>query len=148
MKESIPMSGRTTVILALLLICAVAMAQTGSSSPYGSQGNSVSSADNPITNGPVAEYISDSAATVGWSMHGSGNTSIKYGNDREHMDQTAQATPSKDGSNYHARIEGLMPGTRYYFQVMQNGQPVGGVGTFRTVASGAAPVRSKATIPQ
>ena len=139
------MSGRITVILAVLLICAVATAQTGSSSPSSAQG---STADNPITNGPVAEYISDSAATLGWSMHGSGNTSIKYGNDREHMDQTAQATPSKDGSNYHARIEGLTPSMRYYFQVVQNGEPVGGIGTFRTVASGAAPVRSKATIPQ
>ena len=74
--------------------------------------------------------------------------SIKYGTDRAHLDQTAQATPSKEGTNYHARMEGLNPRTHYYFQVVQNGQPVGGVGTFRTVASGAAPVRSRATIPQ
>ena len=142
------MSGRTTVILAVLLICAVAMAQTGSSSPASAQSNSTSTADNSITNGPVAEYISDSAATVGWSMHGSGDISVKYGTDRAHLDQTAQAIPSKEGSNYHARLEGLAPRARYYFQIMQNGQPVGGVGTFRTVVSGAAPVRSKATIPQ
>jgi hypothetical protein len=35
-----------------------------------------------------------------------------------------------------------------YFQVTANGQPVGGIGTFRTTAAGEQPVQSKAVIPQ
>jgi phosphodiesterase/alkaline phosphatase D-like protein len=64
------------------------------------------------------------------------------------MDQTAEATPGSDPRNYHARLQNLTPETRYYFQVVQNNEPVGGVGTFRTVASGASPIKSRATIPQ
>ena len=58
------------------------------------------------------------------------------------------AIPGSDGRNYHAHLEGLSPSTQYYFQVTQKDEPVGGVGTFRTVPSGAIPVKSKATIPQ
>jgi phosphodiesterase/alkaline phosphatase D-like protein len=74
--------------------------------------------------------------------------SIKYGPDRGHLNQTAEAVLSNDERNYHARVEGLTPETRYYFQIMQKDEPVGGVGTFVTVASGAAPIKSKAIVPQ
>jgi phosphodiesterase/alkaline phosphatase D-like protein len=74
--------------------------------------------------------------------------SIKYGTDRNHLSQSANANQSSDGRNFHAHLQGLRPNTRYYFQVMENGSPVGGVGTFLTVSPGAAPVRSKAVIPQ
>jgi phosphodiesterase/alkaline phosphatase D-like protein len=127
----------------VLLTCVLALPQSGSGS-YGTQTQS-----SQITNGPVAEYVADSKATIGWSVQNSGaNMTVKYGTDRDHMDQTAQATPGSDGRNFHARLQGLSSETRYYFQVMQDNQPAGGVGTFRTVASGAAPVKSRATIPQ
>lgn len=137
------MKKAVTFIAVILLAGVLVVAQTGSGS------YSTESQTQQITNGPVAEYIADSNATIGWSVHNTGsNMSIKYGTDRDHMNQTSQATPGSDGRNFHARLQGLTPETRYYFQVVQSNQPVGGVGTFRTVASGAAPVKSKATIPQ
>lgn len=128
-----------------LLVGVLAVAQTGADN--GSTGTQ--SQNQQITNGPVAEYVADSNATIGWSAReGSGSMSIKYGSDRDHMNQTAEAVPSSDGRNYHVRLQGLMAETRYYFQVMEKNEAVGGVGTFRTVASGASPVKSKAIIPQ
>ena len=73
---------------------------------------------------------------------------MKYGTSRTNMAQSADATHASDGKNHHAKLQGLSPSTRYYFQVPQNGQPVGGVGTFKTTASGEQPVQSKAIIPQ
>lgn len=129
----------------LTLVGAVAMAQTGT----GSSGSSMPSGSQQITNGPVAEYVSESSAVIGWSVPGNpGSMKIKYGSDRDHLNQTADAVPSVDGRNFHARLQSLMADTRYYFQVVQSGEPVGGVGTFRTVASGMPPLKSKAIIPQ
>jgi phosphodiesterase/alkaline phosphatase D-like protein len=137
------MKKAVTLLAVILLAGALAVAQTGSGS------YSTESQTQQITNGPVAEYVADSNATIGWSVHNTGNSmSVKYGTDRDHMNQTAQATPGTDGRNFHARLEGLSPETRYYFQVVENNQAVGGVGTFRTVASGSAPIKSRATIPQ
>jgi phosphodiesterase/alkaline phosphatase D-like protein len=73
---------------------------------------------------------------------------MKYGTTRANMTETAQATDGADGKNHHVRLQGLTPSTRYYFQVTENGQAVGGVGTFKTTASGETPVQSKAVIPQ
>lgn len=137
------MKKAVTLLAVILLAGALAVAQTGSGS-YNTESQA-----QQITNGPVAEYVADSNATVGWSVHNTGNSmSVKYGTDRDHMNQTAEATPGTDGRNFHARLQGLSPETRYYFQVVENNQAVGGVGTFRTVASGTAPIKSRATIPQ
>jgi phosphodiesterase/alkaline phosphatase D-like protein len=73
---------------------------------------------------------------------------VKYGTNRANLSQTAQATDGAEGKNHHARLQGLSPSTRYYFQVTANGQPVGGIGTFKTTAAGDTPVQSKAVIPQ
>lgn len=137
------MKKEITLLAVVLLAGVLAMAQT-----QAGKGPSSMQTENQITNGPVAEYITDSSATIGWSARSSGSMTIKYGTDRTHMNQTAEALPGSDGRNYHARLEGLTPSTQYYFQVMQKDEPAGGVGTFRTVASGATPVKSKATIPQ
>jgi phosphodiesterase/alkaline phosphatase D-like protein len=129
----------------VLLGLVVAWAQTGT----GSSSSSTQSSSLEINNGPVAEVVSDSSATLGWSVSSAaGSMSIKYGTDRDHMNQTADATASSDGRNFHARLSNLSPETRYYFQVTQNGSKVGGVGTFRTTAAGAPPIKSRATIPQ
>jgi len=137
------------LLLLALWIGAVAVAQSGSVPAAGTtQNNSTTAQAEQITNGPVAEIVADSSATLGWSARSAGNMSVKYGAERDHLDQTATATPSADGRNYHARLQGLTPGTRYYFQVMLDGQPVGGIGTFHTTAPGDAPIKSKAIIPQ
>jgi len=133
---------KLTLFIVTFLLCALAAAQTGT------QNNSTMASSQQITNGPVAEVIADSSATVGWSVRSAGNMSIKYGTERDHLTETATATASTDGRNYHAQIQGLSPSTRYYFQVLQDGQPVGGIGTFHTTARGEAPIKSKAVIPQ
>ena len=102
-----------------------------------------------IVNGPVAETVTDSSALIGWATrNAASNTGLKYGTNRTKLDQTAQGTDGSDGKNHHARLQSLQPSTRYYFQVTENGQNAGGVGTFKTTASGETPVQSKAIIPQ
>jgi hypothetical protein len=129
--------------------------QAGSSSsmPQGVSGTSTSSSQSgssdEISNGPVAETVSDSSALIGWSTRNpSSGTGVKYGTNHANLSETAQGTDGADGKNHHARLQGLSANTRYYFQVMENGRPVGGVGTFKTTAAGETPVQSKAIIPQ
>lgn len=125
---------------------------TPSSSSSSMQSGSMSSqsgSSDEISNGPVAETVSDSSAVIGWSTKdAASSTGVKYGTNRANLSQTAQATDGADGKNHHARLQGLSPSTRYYFQVTANGQPAGGVGTFKTTAAGDTPVQSKAVIPQ
>jgi len=141
---------KALLLVTILIMGALVVAQTSSSpSTAAPQDNSgTASQSQLITNGPVAEYVADSSATLGWSVRSAANMSMNYGTDRTRMDQSVDAVASSDGRNYHVRLQGLRPGTRYYFQVMQNGQHVGGVGTFQTVAPGASPIKSKAIIPQ
>ncbi len=101
-----------------------------------------------VTNGPVAELISDNSAVVGWSTKYPGKGTIKFGTDAKHLDQSASAQQGAEGRNHHAKLTGLKPDTNYFFQVFQNGKPAEEVGVFRTVAAGAKPERSNATIPQ
>ncbi|HEV3039560.1 MAG TPA: fibronectin type III domain-containing protein [Candidatus Angelobacter sp.] len=137
-----------TVVL-LTFIMAVAQNNAGKSIPPTQSSQEGNKSSQVITNGPVAELVSDSDATLGWSVSsGAGAMSVKYGTDRKYMNQTADATAGSNGSNFHARLRNLTPETQYYFQIMQNGAPVGGVGTFRTVAAGASPIKSRATIPE
>jgi phosphodiesterase/alkaline phosphatase D-like protein len=142
-----------TLISALVLtvfLGTVVFAQTSPS--YNSSSNSSSSsmsAMQQITNGPVAETVADSNALIGWSSKTpSSSTSVKYGTSRDHLSQVAQATQNSDSKNHHASLSGLSPDTTYYFQVFDNGQPIGGIGTFHTVAMGDKPVQSKAVISQ
>jgi len=122
---------------------------SGSSSMQSSSMSSQSGSSEEISNGPVAETVSDSSAVIGWSTKDPANsTGVKYGTNRANLSQTAQGTDGADGKNHHARLQGLSPSTRYYFQVTSNGQSVGGVGTFKTTAAGETPVQSKAVIPQ
>ena len=129
--------------------------QSGSSAGSSASDTSSTSAQDgssgaqSISNGPVAETVSDSSALIGWSTrNAASNTGLKYGTNRANLTETAQGTDGGDGKNHHARLQGLTPSTRYYFQVTENGEQVGGVGTFKTTASGETPVQSKAIIPQ
>jgi phosphodiesterase/alkaline phosphatase D-like protein len=112
--------------------------------------------DHQINNGPVAEYVSDSNCTIGWSTRVPGTMTLRYGTDPAKMTQTKEAVESNsnsnnnnnDGRNYHVRLDGLTPDTRYYFRVVNAGESISGVGTFQTVAAGDPPIKSKAIIPQ
>lgn len=140
--------------LGFVFVTIVAVCMAAGQSQPGNQSASTMSHDSPattqdqISNGPVAEYISASNCTIGWSASTPGTMTVRYGTDRTKMTKTAEAVASKEGRNYHVRLDGLKPSTRYYFLVMDAGEPISGVGTFETVAQGDAPIRSKATIPQ
>ncbi len=132
-----------------VLLCAAAVAQSSySSSPYNSDGTSKSTTQ-LITNGPVAETVSDSSAFIGWSTkNAASSTEVRYGTRRDRLTETATGTDTTDGKNHHARLQDLKPNTTYYFQVVENGQDQGGIGTFKTVANGDKPIQSKAVISQ
>ena len=98
--------------------------------------------------GRVAEYISDSTATIGWSTGQPANMTVRYGTDRMKLTQTASPSESGEARNHHVHLERLTPGTRYYFQLYEGSERVGGVGTFSTVEKGETPERSKVTIPE
>lgn len=135
-----------SILMAILMLSFAAAAQQS----YGSYQTmpSQTTASNMITNGPVAETVSDSSALIGWSTKNPAETSnIRYGTDRAHMTHTAQVQNNADGKNHHARLENLNPNTTYYFQVVDKGQDVGGIGTFKTVGQGDSPLQSKAVIP-
>lgn len=134
------------VFIGVLSVCLMA-GQSGSDGAIG-QNSMPSTQHQDITNGPVAEYVGDSECTIGWSTSAPGTMSLRYGSDRTKMTHTAQAVDSKEGRNHHARLSDLAPNTRYYFQVIAGGEPVGGVGTFETVAKGDQPIKSRAIIPQ
>lgn len=134
------------LFVSVLAVCFVA----GQSKPASAVGQSsaVSTPDQQITNGPVAEYVSDSNCMIGWSARKSGTMTLRYGVDPAKLTESAEAVESKDGRNYHVRLDGLKPRTRYYFRVLNAGEPISGVGTFQTVAPSDQPITSKATIPQ
>jgi phosphodiesterase/alkaline phosphatase D-like protein len=140
------------VFISVLAVC-IAVGQSESTNKA-AQNSAMSSSttstqDQAITNGPVAEYISDSNCTIGWSTNAPGEgMMLRYGTDRNKMTQTAEVMKSKNGPNYHVRLDGLAPTTRYYFRVLDGGEPISGIGTFQTVAHSDPPVRSKAVIPQ
>lgn len=136
----------TCLFISIFAVCFVA-AQSESGSMAG-QNSAVSTQGQEITNGPVAEYVSDSNCTIGWSSRMEGTMSLRYGTDPAKLTKTAEAVESKNAPNYHVRLNGLTPNTRYYFRVLKAGEPISGVGTFQTVAQEDPPVRSKATIPQ
>lgn len=138
------------ISLAFLFISFLAVCLVTAQTKPGSTGqnSSASTQDQEITNGPVAEYVSDSNCTIGWSTRVAGTMTVRYGTDRDKMTQTAKAVESKNGPNYHVRLDGLTPNTRYYFRVLDAGEPVGGIGTFQTVTHSEPPVTSKAVIPQ
>jgi phosphodiesterase/alkaline phosphatase D-like protein len=135
-------------VISLVVIALLSSSAIAQSRRQNQPKSSATAQEQTITNGPVAESISDSAATIGWETASPGDMTIRYGLDREHMDKTATSKQNADGRRHHATIEGLTPETPYYFQVMQGGEAVGKVGTFNTVANGAAPIKSRATIPQ
>jgi phosphodiesterase/alkaline phosphatase D-like protein len=139
---------RASLVFAFISIFAISFVAAQSTPVSASSQSPAVSTQDQISNGPVAEYVSDSNATIGWSSRTAGPMTLRYGTDRTKMTQTAEAVEGKDARNHHARLEGLKPNTRYYFVVLSGGEPASGVGTFQTVTKGDTPVTSKAIIPQ
>lgn len=69
----------TFVFISVLAVCFMAgQSEPGSKT---SQNSAASTADPQITNGPVAEYVSDSNCTIGWSTSAAGTMTLLYGTD-------------------------------------------------------------------
>ena len=98
-----------------------------------------------IKNGPVLEYVADDNAVVAWTSDKGMNMNVKYGTDRNSLSQTASTT-DMGGTNHRVKLNNLKPSTTYYFQIESNGQPVGSVEQFSTVAQGAQPKRDNTNL--
>ena len=92
---------KTTIslLMAILMLSFAAAAQQSYGS-YPSMPNQ-STATNMITNGPVAETVSDSSALIGWSTRNPAETTnIRYGTDRAHMTSVLRAAAAHPGVSF------------------------------------------------
>lgn len=67
-----------------------------------------------ITQGPVVENVTDSTAIIAWSTNVNAGTTLRYGEDPDNLDKTAQMPWG--GFTHRVFLENLKPGTKYYFQ--------------------------------
>jgi hypothetical protein len=75
---------------------------------------------------PALESATDRTAIIRWAVNAGGGTAkhygiVHYGKDPSNLDRTARSpirwNPQLPGMTYRVRIEGLNPGTTYYFTV-------------------------------
>jgi phosphodiesterase/alkaline phosphatase D-like protein len=78
-----------------------------------------------IVKGPALESATHDTAIIRWTVNTGGGTAnhygiVQYGTDPNNLDQTARS-PNRWNRNlpnvYRVRIDGLTPGTTYYFTV-------------------------------
>jgi hypothetical protein len=67
-----------------------------------------------ITNGPVVENVTDTTAEIAWSTNVNAGTSLHYGTDSSHMDQTAGMPWG--GLTHRVSLKNLKPNTTYFFK--------------------------------
>lgn len=90
-----------------------------------------------IIDGPALESATDHSAILRWSANARGGTAVHYGvvryrTDPQHLSQTAKS-PNRWNKNlpyviYRVRVDGLQPGTTYYYtvdMVQANGTSIG-----------------------
>jgi pantothenate kinase len=75
-----------------------------------------------ITHGPVVENVTDTTAEIAWSTNVNSGTSLHYGTDPTHLDQTAGMPWG--GFTHRVLIKNLKPNTTYYFKA-ESGQAQG-----------------------
>ncbi|HYG99135.1 MAG TPA: fibronectin type III domain-containing protein [Terriglobales bacterium] len=75
-----------------------------------------------IVNGPNVEYLTPTKAIIAWSTNAPSSSIVKYGQDPNALNQTAQA--GWGGTNHRVTIDNLQPNTKYWFSV-QSGQAQG-----------------------
>ena len=78
-------------------------------SPIGTASNAVQ-----ITNGPVVENVTDTTAEIAWSTNVNAGTTLHYGTDPGHLDQTAGMPWG--GLTHRVSLKNLNPNTSYYFR--------------------------------
>jgi len=90
------------------------------------QESSQGSSSGPLIAGPNMESVRDTFTFVSWTTLNPGGTIlhfaiVHYGKDPNHLDLTAKyptrINPSHSQMVFRARIDGLEPGTTYYYKV-------------------------------
>lgn len=67
-----------------------------------------------ITHGPVVENVNVNTAIIAWSTNVNAGTTLRYGTDANHLDQTASMPWG--GFTHRVYLKGLQPATKYFFQ--------------------------------
>lgn len=75
-----------------------------------------------IVDGPNIEYLTPNQAIVAWSTNAPSSSVVKYGQDQNALNQTAQA--AWGGTTHRVTLKNLQPNTRYWFSI-QSGQAQG-----------------------
>jgi phosphodiesterase/alkaline phosphatase D-like protein len=104
-----------------------AAAQQSNSNSSSTTANNSSSVQ--ITDGPRVEFVGDKTAIVAWTTNVPASTVVRYGTDRNNLNQTAQkqwgGTTNSSGARTHrVEIKNLNPNTPYFF-VVESGQAAG-----------------------
>ncbi len=75
-----------------------------------------------ITQGPVVEGTGDTWAVVAWTTNTGGSSVVRYGTDRNNLNQTAESpyadNEKTSAQSHRVRINNLKPGTTYYYMVV------------------------------
>jgi phosphodiesterase/alkaline phosphatase D-like protein len=97
-----------------------------------------------ITDGPRVEGAGKNWAVVAWTTNTGGSTVVKYGTDKNSLNQVAQAPYSDNeksqGQNHRVHINNLKPNTTYYYRIVSGqgegtgSQTQSAVETFQTKA--------------
>ena len=67
-----------------------------------------------ITRGPIVEYVTDTTAQIAWSTNVNAGTLLRYGLDRDRLDQSAGMPWG--GFTHRVRLRDLKPDSTYYFR--------------------------------
>lgn len=80
-----------------------------------------------ITNGPKVEATTDSTATIAWTTNVQASSVVRYGDDRNNLEQTGKlamapwgGVTENGGVTHRVVVKGLKPDTTYYFEVGSN----------------------------
>lgn len=82
-----------------------------------------------IQAGPVAQNVTDKSATIWWMTTDNTRSVIRYGKDKNNLDQTARA---EAGTAHKIALSNLEPGTTYHFVIMSHDNLKRGEGSFQT----------------
>src|SRR5205085_1118256 len=101
-----------------------------------------SNSDARLLAGPIVQSPTDTSAAIFWITNREINPTLKYGIDRNHLDQAAlvqNPNPNASGNHrqYSVKLNNLQPNKTYYFAIIADGQ-VRGSGFFQTEPSGYA----------
>jgi len=74
-----------------------------------------------ITNGPAVEGVGNSWAVIAWTTNTGGSSVVRYGTDKNKLDETADAPYSDNeksiSQNHRVQLKNLKPNTRYFYAV-------------------------------